>query len=82
MLTVGAYRPITKAPSLRMPLLVTVADHDQTVPPEPAARMGAAAPRGTVIRYPVGHFEIYLGEPFEQTIADQLDWLATTVPVG
>lgn len=80
LLTVGSYRPITRASSLRMPMLVTVADKDETVPPEPAARMGAAAPHGTVIRYPVGHFEIYLGEPFEQTIADQLAWLGAHVP--
>lgn len=82
MLSVGTYRPISKAPQLAMPLLVTVAEHDQTVPPEPAARMGAAAPHGTVIRYPIGHFDIYLGEPFETTIADQLAWLLASVPVA
>lgn len=81
LLSVGTYRPVTKAPLLRMPLLVTVADRDETVPPGPAAVMGAAAPDGTVIRYPVGHFEIYVGAPFETTIADQLAWLATRVPV-
>lgn len=81
MLTVGSYRPITKAKRLAAPLLVTVADRDETVPPEPAARMGGDAPRGEVIRYPLGHFEIYTGAPFEATMVDILDFLRRHVPV-
>ncbi len=81
MLTVGTYRPITKAAGLAAPLLVTVADKDETVPPEPAAKMGAAAPRGEVIRYPIGHFEVYTGEPFRRTMVDILDFLTRHVPV-
>ena len=39
------------------------------------ARLAAAAPRGEIKRYPVGHFEIYLGEPFERAVADQTEFL-------
>jgi hypothetical protein len=37
--------------------------------------MGERAPRGEVLRFPVGHFEIYLGEPFEQAVAAQTAFL-------
>jgi hypothetical protein len=26
-------------------------------------------------RYPIGHFEPYLGAPFERSVADQVDFL-------
>jgi hypothetical protein len=37
--------------------------------------MGDRAPRGEVLRFPVGHFEIYLGEPFERAVAAQTAFL-------
>ena len=50
-------------------------ERDQTTPPGAAIKMGERAPRGEVLRYPVGHFEIYLGEPFEQAVAAQTAFL-------
>ncbi|MGZ8633665.1 MAG: alpha/beta hydrolase, partial [Solirubrobacteraceae bacterium] len=47
----------------------------QTTPPAAAIKMGERAPRGEVLRYPVGHFEIYVGKPFEQAVAAQTAFL-------
>jgi hypothetical protein len=37
----------------------------------------AAAPSGSEVkRYPIGHFDIYLGEWFERAVADQTEFLS------
>ena len=59
MLRVATYRPVRSAASVACPLLVCVCERDQTTPPGAAIKMGERAPRGEVLRYPVGHFEIY-----------------------
>ena len=40
-----------------------------------ALATAARAPRAELRRYPIGHFEIYVGEPFERAVADQVDFL-------
>lgn len=79
MLTLPAYRPGLRAERLGMPLLVCVADKDRTTPPEPAQRAAERAPRGQLRRYPVAHFDIYLGDTFEQVVGDQVEFLAQHV---
>ena len=59
MLSLTFYRPVRNAAKLRMPLLVSVCDEDQITPPEPAARVAELAPRGELVRYPYGHFDVY-----------------------
>jgi poly(3-hydroxyalkanoate) synthetase len=66
---------VRSAASVACPLLVCVCEGDQTAPPRAAIKMGERAPRGEVLRYPVGHFEIYLGEPFERAVAAQTAFL-------
>jgi pimeloyl-ACP methyl ester carboxylesterase len=75
MLHVGTYRPVAQAPNVRCPLLVQVGDHDETTPPGPAVKMAERAPKGELLRYPVGHFEPYIGETFERFVADQVAFL-------
>jgi fermentation-respiration switch protein FrsA (DUF1100 family) len=80
MLRIPFYRPVALARKLTAPLLVSVADEDATVPPGPAVKMAEAAPRGEVVRYPIGHFEVYTGAAFEIAISDQLSFLKEHVP--
>jgi hypothetical protein len=51
-------------------------------PAETALRYAATAPRGEVKRYPVGHFDIYLGEPFEHAVRDQTEFLVRHLDVA
>jgi pimeloyl-ACP methyl ester carboxylesterase len=76
MLTAGAYRPGRQADRLPCPILVQIADRD-SVAPVKAAQDAAwlATGRSEVRTYPIGHFDIYAGPPFERAIADQLHFL-------
>ena len=75
-LNAGRYRPGLQAGRLPCPILIQIADRDAVAPPK-AAQDAAwrATGRAEVRTYPIGHFDIYLGAPFEQAIADQLHFL-------
>src|SRR5436190_2810832 len=62
---VGRYRPGRSARRVNAPILFCVCDTDAVAPAETALRYAATAPRREVKRYPVGHFDIHLGAPFE-----------------
>ena len=71
----GCYRPGRSARKVNAPILFCICDTDAVAPAETALRYAATAPRGEVKRYPVGHFDIYLGEPFEHAVRDQTEFL-------
>jgi fermentation-respiration switch protein FrsA (DUF1100 family) len=75
MLHIAQYRPVAKAANVRCPLLVAVCDRDETTPPKAGAKLAEKAPRGELVRYPIGHFDIYTGEHFERAVADQSAFL-------
>ncbi len=76
-LTAALYRPGLKADRLPCPILVQIADRDAIAPPK-AAQDAAwlATGRAEVRTYPIGHFDVYVGEPFERSVADQLLFLS------
>lgn len=73
--------PGRSAGKIRCPILFCVCDTDTVAPAEATLRHAGRAPRGEIRRYPVGHFDIYLGDAFERVVADQLAFLRTHVPV-
>jgi uncharacterized protein len=76
MLTAGSYRPGLQADRLPCPMLVQIADRDSVAPVKPAQDAAwRATGRGELRTYPIGHFDIYRGEPFERAVADQLHFL-------
>ena len=78
-LRVSLYRPGRAAAKVTCPILFCVCDRDSLAPANRTLKHAGAAPRGEVKRYPVGHFEIYVGEPFEQAVADQTEFLVRTL---
>lgn len=69
-------RPVRRAGDVACPILFQVADRDSVAPPaavERAARR--AAGRAELRRYDCGHFDVYVGDWFERSVADQLDFL-------
>ncbi len=72
-------RPYAKAKRVTCPLLVQVMSDDVVTPPGPARKAAERAPRGELIEYPGGHFDIYVGEPFERAVGDQIEFLGRTV---
>lgn len=76
------YRPGRSAAKLQCPVLFCVCDTDSVAPAGSTLRHAAKAPRSEIKRYPEGHFDIYLGEPFERVTADQLEFLQRRLPVS
>ena len=76
ILRIPLNRPVRAAGRLTQPVLFVVATRDQ-VAPVPAVRRAVerAGPRARVLELDVGHFEIYRGEPFERSVAEQVAFL-------
>src|SRR3954452_19813687 len=72
---VARYRPGRAARKVQAPILFCICATAAVAPAETALRYATTAPRAEVKRYPIGHFDIYRGEPFEQAVADQLEFL-------
>jgi len=75
-LRVASYRPGRFAAQVACPALFCVCDGDAVAPAKATMKHARAAPRGEIKRYPVGHFDIYVGEPWERAVADQTEFLS------
>lgn len=73
--TIARYRPGKAARKVAMPILFCVSNHDTVTPPEQTLRYARTAPHGVIKTYDAGHFAFYLGEPFEQLVTDQVEFL-------
>jgi len=73
--TIMAYRPGRAAKKIKFPILFCVSNTDSVTPPNQTLRYARTAPRGEIKRYDAGHFEFYLGEPFETLVRDQVEFL-------
>lgn len=80
-LRIPFYRPGARTGDISCPIMFSVCETDSVAPAKATLRHARRAPRGEVKLYPEGHFEIYLGEPFERVIADQIAFLHKHVPV-
>jgi uncharacterized protein len=66
LLDVGTYRPRRYAEKVSHPLLVQVADLDQTAPPWATMAAANRVPLAEVRHYPCDHFDIYPGRQWHQ----------------
>ena len=71
------YRPGRSAKRVAAPILICISATDSVAPPGRTERYARQAPRGDVRLYDAGHFSFYLGEPFEQLVADQTEFLVS-----
>lgn len=67
-LELPAYRPARYAARIRCPVLMVCAEGDSLVPAELVARTAARIRDCRLVRLPVGHFDVYRGEAFEQVV--------------
>jgi dienelactone hydrolase len=70
-----SYRPGRRTAKVQPPILFCVSRTDSVTPPEHTIAMAKRAPRGEIKLYDCGHFDFYLGEPFEVAVADQTEFL-------
>ncbi len=75
-------RPGRRAKALGCPALFVVCDRDTVAPARATRRHVARAPQGEIISRDTGHFDIYVGDEFERTVRDELEFLRRVVPVG
>jgi len=72
-LRTNKYRPIKQAKDVLCPTLLLICEEDDLTPvisvEQTADILGDLA---QVCRYPIGHFDIYVGEYFEAAVSDQL----------
>jgi len=70
----GLYRPGRDAAGIGCPLLVVVADQDQTALPGPAIEVARRAPRGELFRVPGGHYAPFL-DSHDEVVAAEVAFL-------
>jgi pimeloyl-ACP methyl ester carboxylesterase len=76
-------RPLTRAADLPCPTLFQIADRDSVAPPSAAEKAAwSATGRAEVRTYPLGHFDVYVGEGFERAVGDQLHFLRRHLGAG
>jgi hypothetical protein len=63
-------------------MLVCACEGDSVAPPGPTLTYARRSERCELKVYPYGHFDIYVDEPFEVVIEDQLAFLARVVPTA
>ena len=67
------YKPTEHIRNVQCPVLIQICDHDSLAPvsveTEKELRKYAE-----VKHYPIGHFNIYLGDNFEKSVSDQLEF--------
>jgi uncharacterized protein len=73
--TITRHRPGKAAKDVEVPILFCICDHDSVTPPQETLAYARTAPKGEIKRYDAGHFDIYLGDPFEAVVADQTEFL-------
>ncbi|KXF53946.1 alpha/beta hydrolase [Rhodococcus sp. SC4] len=69
------YRPGRAAKNIDFPILFCISNTDTVTPPAQTLRYTRTAPQGEIKTYDAGHFDFYLGEPFEELVHDQIDFL-------
>ncbi len=72
-LSLPCYRPVNYAQKVRCPVLIIACEKDSVTSvaatAEAAARIG---PGARLIKLPIGHFDVYLGQWFERTCSEQI----------
>jgi fermentation-respiration switch protein FrsA (DUF1100 family) len=75
ILTTGGYNPVKYAKDVHCPVLIQICEKDNLVSPLSAEKVaGILGEKAEIKRYPIGHFDIYTGDHFEQAVRDQIDF--------
>ncbi|MDD5224728.1 MAG: alpha/beta fold hydrolase [bacterium] len=60
------YRPALHADKITCPVLLVIAEKDSLIPAGDVEKAAARIPKARIVKFPVNHFAVYVGEPFEQ----------------
>ncbi|MFB6143283.1 MAG: hypothetical protein ABEJ30_08095 [Halorientalis sp.] len=73
--TVGLYRPVTAARDVDCPVFVGEATEDSIIPSGSVETLVRRLADVEHEQYPIGHFDPYTGEWFDEVVADERDFL-------
>jgi cephalosporin-C deacetylase-like acetyl esterase len=68
LFTIALYQPTTVAKRVRCPALVVMAEKDSLCPPQSVEKAASRIEKATLVRMPLGHFDVYTGERFEEAV--------------
>ncbi len=74
-LQVPLFRPVTDAAKVKCPALLQICERDSVAPASASEKAAADIAKAEVVRYPVGHFDVYIGPDFERSVGDQVRFL-------
>lgn len=78
----ATFRPARQAAAVRCPLLFVLGQRDVITPPAAALKAARRARDARVLMLDVRHFDAYLGEPFEEAVAAEREFLLLKLGVG
>lgn len=67
------FKPVEHLRNVRCPILIQICDHDSLAPIS-AGTAKELEKYSEVKHYPIGHFDIYVGDDFEKSVSDQLEF--------
>ncbi|WP_080735645.1 MULTISPECIES: alpha/beta hydrolase [Nocardiaceae] len=82
MLRIPFHIPGRRARDIKCPIMFGLCEHDTIAPVRAAIRHARNAPRGEIRLYDAGHFDIYIGDLFEEVVSDQIEFLQRHVPTN
>jgi pimeloyl-ACP methyl ester carboxylesterase len=68
-------RPVRVAGRLTCPALIVLAEQDNIAPVSAVRAVAQAAPDAELVELSCGHFDLYVGDIFERSVAAQVDFL-------
>jgi fermentation-respiration switch protein FrsA (DUF1100 family) len=69
------YRPVEYAQYVRCPVLLQICDRDSLLPISAAEETSKILGKYAEVKnYPINHFDIYMGDNFEKSVSDQIDF--------
>lgn len=75
------YSPGRAAKNVTCPMYVSICSQDTVAPAKKTEQLVKSAKNCECVVYPVGHFDVYVGEPFEKACSDYKDFLRRKVPI-
>ena len=68
------YAPGKQAGGVGCPILVLVGARTSSPLRSPPAAAAKRAPKGELVEYDEGHFDVYVGDAFERSVSDQIEF--------
>ncbi len=75
LLRVGFNRPVLAAGDVDVPALVVIAERDDVAPPSAVREAARRLPHAETLAFDCNHFDIYVGDVFEESVARQVGFL-------